>query len=49
MVFFVVVGIVSILAVRIARRKRGVTDMQLKPYRYGVESRRSRWAHRQGF
>ena len=49
MLFFIVTGVVGILTLRIAMRKRGVTNMQLKPYRYQVDSRRSRWANRQGF
>lgn len=49
MTFFIIVAIVAVITIRIALRKKGVTDMQLKPYRYQVETRRSPWANRGGF
>lgn len=40
--------ILSLMAKRILK-KGAVMNMQAKPYRYQVESRRSPWSHRTGF
>jgi len=49
---FLLVAVLFFIVYRVSRRIRtnvAIRGMQEKPYRYPVETRRSRWANRGGF
>lgn len=47
-VFITVCVLLALMARRILKKSR-VLDLQARPYRYQVDSRRSPWANRLGF
>ena len=49
MIPLIVFSLLLFLLARRILRKGQVMDMQIKPYRYQLETRRSPWANRQGF
>lgn len=50
MILLVIIAVgVLFLIVRRVKRKNAIADMQIRPYRYPVETRRSRFGTRGGF
>jgi len=49
MIPLIIFSVLLFLLARRILRKGQVIDMQLKPYRYQIETRRSIWSNRLGF